>query len=116
MLNNFPIKTTSLVATVALLAGFVHGVSPDTAEPIIKLLSDTAQSQITQAGFFFTLAAWLHSGRVKKEIRENFLALTVSIDKVADAFREDLKAHGERLDNLTSRVTTLEQTTSKQGE
>lgn len=113
MLNKFPIKTASLVAILGLTAGFIHGVSPETAEPVLKLFSETAQNQIAQAGFFFTVAAWLHSGRVKKEIRENFAALTVAIDKVAEAFREDLKAQGARLDNLTTRVTSLETATIK---
>lgn len=111
-LNKFPVKTSILVACAGLLVGFTQGISPDQTEPLVKFFSEAAQNQITQAGFFFTMAAWLHSGRVKKEIRENFMALTISIDKVADAFREDLKAQGNRVDNLASRVSDLEKITT----
>lgn len=116
MFKNFPIKTTSAVAVIFLLSGFTYGASPEHVEPVLKLLSDTAQSQIAQAGFFFTVSAWLHAGRVKKEIRENFSLLTNAIDKVADAFREDLKLQSARLDNLASRVQSLEDTHTNKGE
>lgn len=76
--------------------------------PLVNLLSETSQNQIAQAGFFFTCAAWLHAGRVKKEIKLNFEALTHAIDKFADAFREDLKVQSAILNNLASRVQILE--------
>lgn len=110
-----------LIATLfsSLFVGIASGaamVSPETAEHVIKSLSDASQSQIAQAGFFFTLAAIIHSGRMKKEIRSNFEALAVSIDKVAAAFRDDLKSHGERLDNLAVRVASLESNNTKNKE
>ncbi len=77
-------------------------------EQFTSTLSQAAQSQIAQTGFFFTLAAWLHSGRMKKEIKANFEALTTAINQVAAAFREDLQRHGDRLDNLDSRVQKIE--------
>jgi len=79
-------------------------------DKVMAVFSDTASNQIAQAGFFFSVAAWLHSGRVKKEIRVNFVALTMAINQVADAFKEDLKRHGDRIDNLSFRVQTLEGT------
>lgn len=104
-----------VLPAIAGLVGFGTGVaSPENADAVVKLLSETAQSQLAQAGFFFTIAAWLHSGRVKKEIRENFSALTQAIDNVANAFREDLKLQGARLDNLASRVSSLENKTNNQ--
>lgn len=78
------------------------------AETVVNLLKESTQNQITQAGFFFTLAAWLHAGRVKKEIKENFNSLKESIDNLGLAFKKDLKAHNDRLDNLSERVETLE--------
>lgn len=83
-------------------------MGPEETETLLNFLSEASRNQITQAGFFFTMAAWLHSGRVKKEIKENFKGLTDSIDNVAKAFKEDLKAHSERLDNLSRRVHSLE--------
>ena len=114
-----PGKLALLISVLAGLVGFASGmgISPTTeqVDAISKLFSEATQNQITQAGFCFTLAAWLHAGRVKKEIRENFAALTESIDKVALAFRDDLKAHAARLDNLSERVTSLESNKPQEG-
>ena len=83
------------------------------SELIKTVFGEAANSQIAQAGFFFTVAAWLHSGRVKREIKDNFQLLTLAINNVAESFREDLKKHGERLDNLSSRVESLETKTKE---
>ena len=80
---------------------------------ILNLASSAASSQIAQAGFFFTVAAWIHSGRVKREISKNFSSITDAINNVATALREDLQKHGERLDKLDKRVENLEKV--KQG-
>lgn len=103
-----------IFSALSFLTGFISTTSPDVADQTMKVFSEAAQSQIAQAGFFFTVAAWLHAGRVKKEIRDNFSALTESINKVADAFREDLKVQVSRLDNLATRVQSLEDTTKKE--
>jgi len=106
-------KIISLVVISGLTAGFATEAGPD-PETLKSFLSETAQSQIAQAGFFFTIAAWLHAGRVKKEIKSNFETLTTAINKVADAFREDLKVQREMLDNLKTRVQTLESQKTKE--
>ena len=88
------------------LTGYLMGIDPT---HVINFFSDTAQSQIAQAGFFFTLASWLHSSRVKKEIKDNFSALTMAIQNLGGALRADLNRmqetlvdHGERLEDLES--------------
>lgn len=84
---------------------FLVGLDPT---GLVGVMSQAAQSQIAQAGFFFTLAAWIHSGRVKKEIKLNFTTLTEAINNIAKTLREDLEKHGKRLDSLEGRVQTLE--------
>lgn len=114
---------TSVVGT-----SLVAILSPDLIESLIKHVSVAGQSQFARDCFIFSLAAVLHAGRMKKEIRSNFESLTVSIDKVAIAFHEDLKSHSERqekafsevhedlrtygdkLDKVTTRVSSLEST------
>lgn len=66
------------------------------------------ENKIAQAGFFFTMAAWIHAGRVKKEIASQFSIVTDAINNVASALRSDLAAHGQRLDHVTVRVESLE--------
>lgn len=112
-LSKAPTTVAYIIAGVTTVIGFVVGVQPETAEAILKFFSESAQNQIAQAGFFFMAASWIHSGRVKKEIRANFEALTMAIDKVADAFRADIRIHAARIDSLSDRVEDLE---SKQQE
>jgi hypothetical protein len=102
-----------MVDTAKKTAGVVGGTGLgyliiSNPEPFIQGLISTANSQIAQAGFFFAVAAWIHSGRVNKEISKNFSSITEAINNVANALRMDLKKHGERLDNLSDRVQTLE--------
>lgn len=98
-----------------LAAGLYALLSGSDPTQILTLASSAASSQIAQAGFFFTIAAWIHSGRVKREIGKNFSSITDAINNVATALREDLQKHGERLDKhevkldkISGRVETLE--------
>jgi hypothetical protein len=85
------------------------------SDDIGHLFSEAVQNKIAQAGFFFTFAAWLHSGRVKKEIAIQFGAISKAINDVAAALREDLAKHAERISKvedgflkISSRVDALE--------
>ncbi len=101
-----PEKATTMKAVgISSVVGLLYGIDPTT---FVSILSKTAQSQIAQAGFFFTAAAWLHAGRVKKEIKENFVIMTDAINNVALALRQDLAAQTNRLDILSNRVDALE--------
>lgn len=102
-------KAIGIATGISGSVGFLWGVDPETVK---HFLSETAQSQIAQAGFFFTMAAWLHAGRVKKEIANSFTSLTTAIQEVAQALRKDLESqkkileiHATRLDNLEDKLT-----------
>jgi len=117
-MNKFTNKFLALGALVGTTV--VALVSPDLLESLIKNLSEVGQTQFARDCFIFSLAAMIHAGRMKKEIRANFESLTISIDKVSAAFREDLSAHrerldthGEKLDNLSNRVSSLESKTTQ---
>ena len=88
-----------------LSSQFAIGIDPETIQ---TFLGEAAANEVTRAGLFFTLAAWIHAGRMKKEISSNFSSLTNAINNVAESLREDLKNHSDKLDNLNSRVTILE--------
>lgn len=92
---------------VALLstAGIAFGIDPETMNFTLQTL---AGNQIAQAGFFFSVAAWIHSGRVKKEISKNFTSVTEAINNVASALRTDLEGQKKILEKLDRRVKTLE--------
>lgn len=104
-------KKSIVITLVASVIGLIAGISTDSPpdiEGIKTLFGDATQNELTKMAFLFTAAAWIHSTRVKKEIKENFTSLTTAINEVAAAFREDLKNQGNIVNNLTLRVTTIE--------
>jgi hypothetical protein len=92
--------------------GVLYGIDPNS---FLTHLSLVSQNQIAQAGFAFTVAAWIHSGRVKQEIKLNFTCLTDALNNLADALRKELKEHSEQLASLRQDVQEL-QTQVKQGD
>lgn len=66
-------------------------------ESILNLLSSAAQSQVAQYGATFSLAAWIHSGRVKKEL-----------GGIKDALMALLEKESRRIDQIDGRVKELE--------
>lgn len=57
-------------------------------------------SDLTRQVFLFTLAAWIHSGRVKKEIKEQFQTLTHAIYGVKSELGVIIDDHADRIDRL----------------
>lgn len=103
---------------VALKIGAVSAGAIYTAfdsETVMAMLGSAFQEKVVQAGAAFTIAAWLHSGRVKKEINTMSVGIISSVDNVAKALRQDLEVQSKRMDHiedgiskLTSRVDSLE--------
>ena len=115
--KHITLATFTLIVSVASY-GFIE---PANIETLTSFMSKGMQSQFAQMSFAFTLAAWVHSGRVKKEIKSNFDGLTSAINAVADAFRKDLEAQSHVLQDTTnllaatiSRVEVLESGKPKQ--
>lgn len=67
----------------------------------LGLLSHAFSHQVTQFGLAFTVAAWLHGGRVKREIRLMGGEIGGAFNNLAEALKNDLK-------NLNERVAVLE--------
>lgn len=85
------------------------------AETVTSLLGEAFGHQVTQFGIAFAIAAWLHAGRVKKEIKEQMGNVVSAVDNVASVLRQDLNHQSERighieegLGKLSSRVIALE--------
>ena len=94
------------------ITGLLYGIDPN---GVSNLLTEAANSKMAQYGFLFTLAAWIHSGRVKKEIASSFIVVSEAINNVAEALKKDLRLQAERLEHLenisislTTRVEQLE--------
>lgn len=110
-------KKHSILVTLTLIAsvtayGFMDASSIDS---MTSLLSQGLQSDYAKMSFAFTMAAWVHSGRMKKEIKANFTELTAAINAVASAFKKDLEAQSKIIQDQTnllaatiSRVEVLE--------
>jgi hypothetical protein len=97
-------KTLGKAAVGGSTLGVLYGLDPTS---FMHILSETANSQIAQAGFFFTLATWIHANKVRAEIKANFLILTEAINNVAEALRSEMEIHSKRLDNLQEEVDDL---------
>ncbi len=69
---------------------------------LLTILGSALQAQVTQFGFAFSLAAWIHSGRVKKEIRSQFEGLTGAITSMGTAL-------SKRIDTLADDHASLRQ-------
>lgn len=76
-------------------------------------LSATMAHDVTKFGLVFSLAAWIHSSRVKKEIASQTQNIVASIDNVAVALRDDLMKQGNRIGQVESGMAELKTTVKK---
>lgn len=79
-------------------------------ETVKHLFGEVFASQVVQYGAAFSVAALIHSARVKKEIRNNFSGLTAAIQSLGQALRDDMKAMDARV-----RALEEERKATKQG-
>lgn len=77
-------------------------------ELIGTLLGHAVQSQVAQFSFSFGLAAWIHSGRVKKEIAAQLSGIKDAVKDLSAALRQDLEKQSERIGKLEDRVGRIE--------
>lgn len=75
---------------------------------VSDLISAGLGHQVTQFTVAFGIAAYIHSGRVKKEIASQMGGITDAIDRMSDALKKELADHSERITKLTTRVDVLE--------
>ncbi len=82
-----------------------------TSEAVSGFLNAAMASQVTQFGVAFSIAAFIHAGRVKKEIASQAGQITGSIDNLASALRQDLANQSERIGKVENRVAKIEDKT-----
>ena len=78
-------------------------------EAFVGIASQALQSQVAQFGIAFSFAAWIHSGRVKKEIG-------LQLGGIKDALTSLLKVESERITKLEKRMELFESFKHTQGE
>lgn len=88
---------------------FVASLTSIDPETVMGHLPSWMLSDLARQVFLFTLAAWIHSGRVKKEIKTQFQTL-------ADAIHGVESKLGPVIDNLDLRVKILESKNIIKGE
>ncbi len=88
---------------------------PFSPEIIIGFLGEMAATEYAKTAGIFALAAWIHSGRVKSEIKAQCGPLTQAVREMGEALRQDLSVLSERtgkveegLSNLKNRVIIIE--------
>ena len=75
---------------------------------MLDLLSAGLSHDVTKWTIAFCIAAWIHSGRVKKEIKTQFGTIVESINSLGTALRNDLNSQNKKIDDLAGRVDQLE--------
>lgn len=88
----------------------MDGLNP---EALALLFGDTFVKQMTLFSAAFSLAAWIHSGRVKKEIRIQMEPLTKAIVDLGAALREDLRVLSERTGKVEDGLADLKDRINK---
>ncbi len=98
-------------------SGFYAEIDPSALSGV---LSEASQSEMAKYLFLFTIAAWIHSGRVKTEIAKSFDTLIQSINSLGSALRQDLeqqreilKSHAKLLEDHSKKINNLESHTQK---
>lgn len=103
-------KGLGISAVVSGGLGTLYGIDPVS---FMQHVSAVANNQIAQAGFFFTLAAFIHSGRVKTEIKSAFLTLTDSLNQLGNTLSQQLHEHSEKLDAHQKKLDALSTTVTE---
>lgn len=76
-------------------------------EIIKAFLGEAISSDVAHWMLGLAIASFIHSGRVKKEIREQFVQLTEAIKDLGSALRQDLNAHSDRIGAVEKSVSQL---------
>lgn len=113
-------KNTAKALGVGSIGALIYSINPDW---VSSFLNEALQLQVTQFGIAFTLAAWIHAGRVKKEIKFQVeamtSAMTEAINNVAVTLRQDLSAHAERItrvEDIVFKNTGVMKASAKKGD
>jgi hypothetical protein len=77
-------------------------------DTIQTFLGAALTHQVTQFTFAFSIAAFIHSGRMKKEIASQVSGITASIDGVTKALKDEILNQNSRIGSIEKRVEILE--------
>lgn len=77
-------------------------------QDVIDFFSQALAHQVTQWTIAFTIAAWVHSGRVKREIKDQMSGLSLAITDLGQALRQDLTSQSERIGKIENGFGTLD--------
>lgn len=83
------------------MLAWITSIDPEGA---LNFVSGAMQSQIAQYVTAFSIAAWIHSGRMKKEIALQVGGIKEALQDLGAALREDLKRQSERIEKLEKEV------------
>lgn len=76
-------------------------------EWVTEFLNEANRNQVFHYGFLFLIAAFIHAKQVRKEIALQFTAVSAALNNVADALKQDLAKHSQRLDTIEKEVTII---------
>lgn len=80
----------------------------DWVEAFVQSSNTILANSVTNYLAAFAVAAWIHSGRVKREIKTQVGALVIAINGLGEALREDMKKQSQRIDFVETEVTAMQ--------
>ncbi len=95
-------KKVGLSIGFGSIIAILYSIDPVTFSEYLNL---ALQQEISRTLIAFSVAAWIHSGRVKKE----FKSVTEAINNLGSALRLDLSALSERVGDLEKTVNGKDQ-------
>lgn len=93
---------TGIAGSLGVIWSFAIGLV--TPELLLSVLSQVFHNQIAQAGFFFTLAAWIHGKQVRNEIKAQLSPIAKALEELGVNIKNDMDKHNERLEKLENFV------------
>ena len=94
------------VGIASTVTGSLYAIDP---EGFVSHLSAAAANDVARYLVLFGVAAWIHSSRVKKEIRKSFESVTLAINNVADALRFDLRRVEGEMIGMKNEINKLKE-------
>lgn len=75
--------------------------------PIYDFFGTAFSQDVTKWTCAFCIAAWVHSGQVKREMKKQFGFVVDSIDNLSVALRNDMNAQANRISSVENGVNKI---------
>ena len=76
-------------------------------DAMAKLAEAVGLKEVVHNLLYFAVAAWVHSGRVSKEIQKQMAGLINAINAVRDTLKADITLQNTRIEKMQNKIDEL---------